>query len=284
MEQEKIVYPSIVVDIGGELYSINSSNISGIVQLQDYRTIPNTPEAVRGMFHYRDTAVVLIDMRSVMNVRSLAKEYGEFCQMIDARKQDHINWVNALERTAHHREPFTLATDHHKCALGKWCDQFQSDIGEVNLQLERLSQPHAALHHSAVTVLDLLEKGDSQENRQKIDRLYEKVKNGYMPDVLSLLEDMKEIFRTSVFRELVLLLNGRETVGLIVDKVLSVEDLLPVSDSSKMDSFLEQPYINSVHRSRKLSGLILDLDVTCLLNMLGGLDDLEEQMEQEGEV
>jgi len=284
VNQEEIVFPSIVVDIGGELYSVNSSNISGIVQLQDYRTLPNTPEAVRGMFHYRDTAVVLIDMRAMMDVGSLATQYAEFCQMIDDRKQDHVRWVNALERTVHQREPFTLATDSHQCALGKWCDQFHSEIGEVNLQLNRLADPHAALHHSAVTILEVMRDGDDQQHQQKIDTIYQRVKTGYMPEVLSLLDEMKEIFRTSVFREMVLLLNGRETVGLIVDKVLSVEDLYPVSDASKMDSFLNLPYVNAIQRSKKIPGLILDLDVHCLLEQLGGLDELEQQLEKQSDM
>lgn len=277
MAEEKIIYPSIVVDIGGELYSINSSYISGIVQLQNYRTLPNTPNTVRGMVYYRNTAVVLIDLREVMNLESLAKQYTAFCRMIDDRKQDHVRWVNALEETAHRGAPFTLATDSHKCALGKWCDGYQSDIGEVNLQLDRLADPHEALHHSAVTILELLAE-KNVEHREEIDTLYQRVKTKYMPEVLTLLDEMKEIFRTSVFRELILILNGRETVGLIVDKVLSVEDLTPVSTSFVADDFLEMPYVNSVQRSKKIPGLILDLDINGLLGQLGGLDEIEAQV------
>ncbi len=270
-QTEAIIYPSIVVDIGDNLFSVNSSQIDGILQLNGYRKLPDVPAEIRGIFQNRNKAVVLVDMRIAFNMDSLEQKYTDFCHMIDDRKQDHIRWVNALEQTIRSNEPFTLATDSHKCALGKWVDQFHSDIGEVNFQLRKLDPPHASLHHSAVEIINMMAE-DASVHKDEISRIFIQVKEKYMPAVLTILEEMKEIFHTSVFREMVLLINGRTELGIIVDKVLSVEELTSVNHgNSQFNTFLDIPYIKNVQQSEKMPGLILEIDLDTLLSRIGKL-------------
>ncbi len=267
------LYPSIVFDVAGELFSVNSKHIDGIVQLQDYTRTAGAPKGVRGMMQYRGAAITLYELRAAMDMGSLEDEYDEFCKMIDARKGDHERWVQALEKTAKEHAPFSLATDPHKCALGKWRDAFQCDIDEVNFQLGRLDVPHGALHDSGQQIVDLWAKGDMPGNRAAIIAIYDHVHEVYMPTVLSMLEDLKHVFRSSVFREMVLLVNGFENFGVIVEKIHSVEHLTDLCDAKLINKFTDYSYITGVKRSEKTEGLIANLDIHELVRELnpGGL-------------
>lgn len=82
------------------------------------------------MIDFRGKTIELLDTRTLLNVKSISEEIREFCDMIDARRQDHINWLNKLESCVHDDVEFTLTTDPHKCAFGKWYDHYESKISE----------------------------------------------------------------------------------------------------------------------------------------------------------
>lgn len=268
MENDNM-YPSIVFDVAGNLFSVNSKYIDGIVQLQEYTQDASAKGPIRGMMQYRGSAVTLYELRKAMDMGSLEDEFDKFCEMIDARKGDHERWVAALEETARTGAPFTLATDPHKCALGKWRDAFESDIDAVNFQLSQLDVPHASLHKSAEQILGLWkEGGDDPANHKAIMAIYEHVRDVYMPSVLSMLEEIKHLFRGAVFREMVLLLNVREHFGVIVENIHSVEHLTEVSDASLLRKFAQYSYITSIQKSDKLKGLIANIDMGKLLEEL----------------
>jgi len=275
-------FPAIVFEIAGNLYSINSRRILSILQSAECQSVPKAAPYLRGMIRYMEMAIAVLDLRVALGMESLLDELANFSSMIDDRKKDHVNWVEALERTVKEDEPFTLATDHHKCALGRWRDQYQSEIGEVNFLLKKLDEPHIRLHQCAREILSI-ERGKDDEGRQghqKILSVYQKARDNYMPAVLSLLEETKEVFRTSVFRENILVLNGRSKVGLIVDKVLAVETLTTISDGDGLNMYLDIPCIAAIRKSEKIPGLITELDVDRLLALLDGLD-VTEILEEE---
>jgi len=268
MATDKDRFPYIVFHVADNLFCVNSVHVAGIIQLQEYTPIPSAPRQVRGMMKYRDSVVTLFDLRGALNMGSLEEQYDQFCHMIDQRKQDHERWVRALEDTIQNGAPFTLATDPHQCALGKWRDSFHSEIGEVNFQLNQLDNPHASLHHSALEILDLQSGEDTPASRRAIAAIFDHVKNTYMPTVLSMLEDMKHVFRACVFREMILLLNGRENLGIIVENVHSVENLSNICDAKVLNQFANFSYITSVKRSEKVEGLILELDMAALVDQI----------------
>lgn len=269
MENDNL-FPSIVFDVAGNLFSVNSRYIEGIVQLKDYTEAPNAPKEARGHMQYRGAAVALFDLRAALNMGSLEQQYDEFCHMIDGRKEDHVRWVRALEDTAQRNAPFPLATDPHQCALGKWRDSFHCDVGEVNFQLRQLDTPHNSLHHSAVDILNLWKDGDTAANRKAIMAIYDHVKNTYMPLVLSMLDETKHVFRESIFREMVLLLNDRKNFGVIVENVHSVEHLSDICDASLISRFVDYTYITAVKRSEKIDGLILELNLSKVVDETTG--------------
>lgn len=267
MENEN-QYPYIVFDVAGNLFSVNSLYNNGIVQLGEYTRNHTSKGAARGMMQYWDRSITLFDLRTALGLGSLEDEYDEFCQMIDARKDDHERWVAALEKTAKERAPFTLATDPHKCALGKWRDAFKTDIDEVNFRLNQLDTPHTALHKSAGEILALQKRGNTLEIEKAVLSIYNHVHDVFMPSVLSMLDDLKQVFRSSVFREMVLMLKDPPDVGIIVENIRSVEYLSELCDATLLRKFSKYNYITSIKRGEHSDDLIANIDMNLLLKEL----------------
>jgi len=267
MDEEK-VYPSIVFEVGNGLFSVDSRYIETIMQLPPCERVPDARPEIKGIFHYRGKTITMFDLRLVMKMNSREKDFSDFCKMIDARKQDHINWVEALDETAATDAPFRLATDYHKCALGRWCDSFQCDVAEVNYQINRISEPHRLLHETAGKVHDILSDKNDANRHETAKAVVNQLRKTYMSKVLDLLEDTKNVFRDSYFREMALVLSGDRNLGLVADNILAVEELTPISEADEVNRFLPEPYITSVMRSKKIHGLILGLDIHKLLNVI----------------
>lgn len=270
IEKEQIVCPSIVFKVKETLYSINSKNVTSIMQLPQYHAIPNAPDGISGIFTLRGEAVPMLDLRVVFGIPSLSQEYVEFSQMLEDRKQDHIRWVNELERCIEENEPFTLATDPHKCAFGKWYDSYQIDNHTINHHLRKLEDPHRRLHLAAEEVQKC--RRDCQHCTRPVclKTILDQVKREYMPTILTLLDDAKELFKTA-YHEMVLVLGETRQLGIIVDEVVAVEDLADLDSLHSFEQFGNTDYVCGVHKSENLPGLILELDESKLSDFLAAI-------------
>lgn len=260
--------PFIVFRVHGELYCVNSRDITAIIPVPSHKPVPNAPACVTGMFHYQNGVYNMLDLRSVFSLRTMEQEFTQFGDMIDARKQDHIEWVNELERSIKAEEPFTLATDPHCCKFGQWYDNFHTENSTVQFVLHKIDEPHRLLHQAAVEVQNCAGQCESCTRAECLKSILDRAKEEYMPEILSLLDETKEIFKSHIYHEMVLVLNGSEHIGVVVDEVLSVEDLLPLRARESMDRMNACAYLTSVYRTAKAPDMILELDVPALLDTL----------------
>lgn len=264
---EEIKYPYIVFKIMESYYCINSRHVSTIVQLPHYDRVPAAPSNVTGMFRYRDQVIQMLDLRKTFGFQSMAGECKEFEEMIDARKKDHIHWVNELERTLNSGEPFQLAKDPHKCALGQWYDQFTTNNQAVQFHLHKIDEPHRRLHHAAEEVERCQKQCETCGREVCLTEILRKVKDECMPVILGLLDETKEIFHSSIYREMVLLLDGMKW-GIVVDEIVGVQELgvLEVRDpASGIDT---TSHILNVMESEDHKDLIFELNVRTLSHQM----------------
>lgn len=275
MEKE-IKYPYIIFKLEGISYCISSEYITSLLQLPQYSKVPAAPANITGIFKHRDTVIQMVDLRTTLGMEPLSQEYEEFVQMINARKNDHVHWVDELERTARNNEPFTLARDPHKCALGKWYDRFETDNALVAFHLKKIEEPHKQIHSAADAVAKCEQNCDSCEREQCLKTIMEKVKNENMPQILSLLDQTKDIFASTIYKEMVLLMEGTRW-GLVVDEVVGVEDLRTI-ERQEYDIMEQQSlrYIRSVKESDKQSGIIFELNIPRLLDELKEAGNVSE--------
>lgn len=270
MEKE-IKYPYILFKIAGSLYCINSKYISTIVQLPNYSTIPAAPANVTGMFKYRNEVIQMLDLRITFGLKSISDECKDFEEMIDARKQDHINWVKELERFIEEGGNFRLAKDPHQCALGRWYDNFKTDNLTIANHLRKIEEPHAKLHMAADEADRCKKDCENCSREECLLKILKQVKEESMPTILSLLDQTKELFRSTIYKEMVLILDGIQW-GIVVDEIVAVEDLDNISDRDEDPMVNRCSYINHVMESPKCEGLIFELNTNYLSARLKKLE------------
>lgn len=264
--QEEILHPSIIFKICNTLYCINSKYVDSILSLPEYEKVPNAPENIVGVFPYRGKMIQVLDLRIMLGKVSLKNECISFQQMIDARKQDHINWVNELERTTHSGEPFTLTNDPHKCALGKWYDQFICDDKTIMYYLKKMEEPHCLLHATIDEIEQSKNISDENKKRRKQESILRNARNVYMPKVLQSLDKAASAYQTTVNQSIVLvLMEGESRIGILIDAVLAVEMFISSNVQDAFQSIQKSPYILGIGRGEKIEEDILEVNAPNLI-------------------
>ena len=125
--------------------------------------------------------------------------------------------------------------------------------------LRDLDTPHGKLHSMANEILGNQETGD--EMLEQIDRKL-------VPEVLTILDTMKQDFRSREFREMLLLLRNEACVALTVDEILGVEPLSPKRFERTTLAGFEKDYILGIRQRATTEELVIELSVPVLLSHL----------------
>jgi chemotaxis signal transduction protein len=254
-------YPWLLFQLKSSTYSVNSKSVLSIIHLNDEVTVvPQSEPYIRGIMQYQGFPIKLVDLRALFHMESKETEIEAFKQMIDMRKQDHIHWVEELERCANAHQPFTLATDPHQCAFGRWYDSFRSDSNAVKTHLNRIKEPHEKLHAVAHEVLACSQEHDKCTREECLKVTLAKAKEEYMIEILQILEDIKQAV-VDDFREMVIVFDtGKQLYGILVDKVLSVEELDFLKGDYSAGVTFQTQYIGGVAKTKKTNKLVLLID------------------------
>jgi len=267
-QQEEIDFPWLVFRLKDNLYTVNSKLITSIVIMPDDITnVPNVPNYIKGLIHLRGSVIPLIDLRLLFKIKSVKEEYEEFKNMIDNRKEDHLNWVNEFERSVKFNEKFKLNTDPHECAFGKWYDNFSTDIEAVNFNLKKLDEPHKKIHQAVENANNCSKDCDNCDREKCLKLVVEETKEKNMPFMMNLLDEIKDIFKMH-YREMVVILEKNNSyVGITVDEVLSVENIVPFEETDEIRKMCKDKYVSGVAKSEKNDDVLLILDEDKIMNM-----------------
>lgn len=203
-----------------QAYALNTDGVDSIFELKQKLTpVPKSSECLMGLLSMRGELMPVIDLRRMMNFESMAQEEKDFIEMLHQRQQDHVNWVDHLKKTVEDDVPFTLATDHHKCAFGKWYDHYKAPNHAVALAMSSIDAPHQAIHRSALECLAC--QGDRERQRQIVKTMTIPAMNGVLKGVDQMISEF-----TATKREMCIALShGTEKYCIAVDEILSVEKL-----------------------------------------------------------
>lgn len=242
-----------------QTYGLGADVVESIFELkQELTPVPKTSDCVMGLIPMRGAFMPVIDLRRVMNMESLDQEENAFIQMLHDRKQDHIRWVEQLEKSVEEGEPFTLATDHHKCAFGKWYDHYQAPSHAVRLAMGGIDKPHQIIHRSAIDCLAC--QGDLEKQRQIIKRVTIPSMNGVLRGIDQMIAEY-----TSTKRKMCIALSDKGTrFGLAVDQILSVEQMDKIQP---VDAMGENELVYAYAASKSEEHILL-MDSTKIFAML----------------
>lgn len=267
---EETKYPYVLFKINGTLYCLNSRYLSNICHMPDYEKIPKAPAGITGMFRQGDHIITLMNLRTELGYKSMSDECKEFDMMIDARKQDHINWLVELERCLEEDEPFLLAKDPHQCAFGRWYDSFHTDNQAVAFHLRKIQEPHKKLHEAAIQAENCIKDHDNCHRETCLKSILKTVKEDTAPMILKLMDETKDYFRTSIYKEMVLVLD-RINCGIVVDEVTGIEELEELGWDGQEYMQSQCSYIHNILQSDKQKGLIFELDINYISQHMGAV-------------
>jgi chemotaxis signal transduction protein len=205
-------------ELGEEVYGISIHRLVEMVQLGKVSLLPDARTYVRGITNLRGRIVQVLDLREILGLPTLRSELQGLIELLDAREQDHLDWVAALREAVDNSCEFTRTTDPDSCAFGRWKSAFKTDNAVLKMQLDRFDTPHRNLHAGAEVALSACRAGDSARAHQFIDRLESDeivaLRTLFAATKVLLLEELREI--------LVVLDFGGKAAGLVVDGVRSV--------------------------------------------------------------
>lgn len=253
--------PWLVFRIKHNLYAVNSDIISSIAILPEEITpIPESPEYIKGIVNVRGNVIPVVDTRVLFHIKSIEEEQKNFEEMLVARKKEHIEWVNELVRCYEQGETFTLATDPHMCKFGMWYDKFTTDNNQVMFHLNQIRNPHIELHECAVKLQEAMKESD---HRETADEIFQTLKEELCPQIMKCLDETVSAVNDNARIMTITLEHSDEdrtvNVSLIVDQVLSVEQLDFLADNGKMKTFHDTRFVCGVAKSEKYPDKLISL-------------------------
>lgn len=234
--------PWVLLNVNNIVYAVSCNFVLSLNQLPKVTPLPTVPPQVRGVINFRDKMIQLVDTRRILNLKTIASEIKEFNEMMDQRYLDHLNWINTLEKTVLEDEEFTLQTDPHKCAFGKWYDNYDVKNNDIMFltTFAKFDKPHKAIHQIAITAKELIEKGDKKSAME----LIELTKNTELKQMFHLFDDLKEAYRDSR-KEIVVVIgeNEENCIGLSVDQITAIEHLFEIDENLIKEAVTNTEYL-----------------------------------------
>lgn len=225
----------LTVKLQTQLYAIESTYVESISVLEEtISVLPESNNIKPGIIHSRGRVIPIINLRAALGLKTFEEEQAAFENMLEQRKNDHIHWVNEMERCLKEDDTFRLTTDPHKCAFGKWYDNYQTENQTISFHLRKIDEPHKKLHETAHLAFECPRQCDDCEREKCLREQLKEDAHTYMKIVVGLLDEAKSIFRENS-RTMCVIVKDKENsfLGLLVDEVLAVESLslknLPVS-------------------------------------------------------
>lgn len=193
---------------------------------------------VKGISHYKNEAVNIINLRSVFGYASQLDQLDNEINL-PARIQDHLNYIDELERCAAEGKPFTLTNDPHKCKFGKWYYEYNRKVKNAALKslMAKIEEPHEKVHEYSNYVNEYISDGNLENAKKYAEEIREK----HCKEVVFYIEAVNNMLHENV-QDLVIIANvNNKKIGFLVDTVESVDvlsDIQPLPDTAAVSNHI----------------------------------------------
>lgn len=247
----------VLFELDHEQYGIRTENIREMVLFKEPTKVPDYPSHMRGVINLRGMVIPVIDLRKRLGKHGLLEEEEELISTLNGREEDHVHWLNELKASVEEDREFTLTTDPHACAFGKWYDNFITDNQLLQAQLKKFDQPHKLIHNVAIDVAKFRNDGKKDDALAVIQY----VRNGKLSLLRSLFRETIRIIEDNVSEIVIIVESNDMRVGFIVDKVLEVTDITPsdIEDSPKIKNGVPSRFIRGLAKVGKEVKILLSV-------------------------
>lgn len=256
MNKEKENSPWVLLDIAGTVYAISCSSVLSLNQLSKVTPLPSSPPEARGVIDFRGRLIQLIDTRTLLNLNTISYEVRAFEEMMDKRREDHLNWLNTLEKCVKEDIEFNLTTNPHQCAFGKWYDSYNKKTQNILFLsvFASFDKPHKAIHQIGIKAKELISNG----NKDDAIALIESTKDTELKQMLHLFDEIKIAFKESK-REIVVVLGEDEKhcISIAVDDIVAIEHLTEIDEDLIRSTMTDTEYLVGIGKRKDGSSVIL---------------------------
>lgn len=255
MKDLKNNLPWVLLNIAGITYGISCELVLSLRPIDIITPLPDAPPEIRGVIDFRDKIIELIDIQKILGLPNSEDKIKSFYEIMDARRQDHINWLKTLQNCVENVTEFTLTTDPHKCAFGKWYDSYNVDNANI-LFLSAFSsfdKPHKAIHEIGIKAEQLIKAGKRQEALE----LIKATKNNELQQMMCLFDEIKRAYKESNREIVVVIGNNKNIISIAVDSILAIEYLKETDEELIRDSMTSSKYLNGFAKRKDGSLVIL---------------------------
>lgn len=169
IENENDVLTVFTFWIGDELFAIDIDNILSVTQdMENLLQPPVKSRGLMGVINYMDEPIAVYNFAEMLNIPSTRHIKSDLVELLNAREQDHVEWVDALEKSLTEDIPFEKARDPHVCAFGKWYGKFKTRDEALTDIMANFDKPHKEIHALADELLDLKDNGQLDEALDKL--------------------------------------------------------------------------------------------------------------------
>ena len=151
----------LLIRLGGRIFG---------VPLGDVRYVSAIPSdfasggaGVADHFVFEGNPLPYVSLWDRLGQTSEYAEYQEMQAMLPQRRQDHLDWMAALEDALRNHTPFAKARSGYDCAFGKWYYGYRARDRRLSLLLGQFESPHATIHALADKLLGMSECGQGAE-------------------------------------------------------------------------------------------------------------------------
>lgn len=219
----------LTVILENALYGIELDCIREILTIDKVHPLPTSVPYARGAIMVRGNPIPLVDMRMFFGKSSYLAERSKIADILNQRKQDHIDWLNELESCVNENRDFKKATDPTKCAFGVWLESYVPDTPELAREIASFHEPHGEIHEVGIQVVSLIKAGKIDKARIRLAeaREYE------LKRMLNLFDEIRHYLVNHLRETAIIVSDGNMQCGLIVDAVREIKS---------RDSFSENDY------------------------------------------
>jgi len=213
----------VIFQVGNKCLALPLTEVEHILSLSGEHGEEQSISKEGGVILFQEEAIPWRPLWEPLAEPSLYQQFEELASILPQRRQDHIDWMAALEQSLVHGQPFTKARSPYECAFGKWFYAFKSDDRRLTLLLSQFESPHARIHGLADRLLGMVADGNGQEAL----RLYREEQASTLAHLLALFDEVIALV-PSLKRPVALILNDQgQRTALGVDRVLDIRAVPP---------------------------------------------------------
>lgn len=213
----------VIFQVGRKSLALPLAEVEHILRLGGERAEEAGISTEGGVILFQDQAIPWRPLWEPLAEPSLYQEFDDLVQSLPLRRQDHIDWMTALEQSLLHDVPFTKARNPHECAFGKWFYAFRSQDRRLALLLSQFENPHGRIHSLADRLLGWVANGRREEALQQ----FQEAKENTLVQLLALFDEALALIPT-LKRPVALILNdGGQRTALGVDRVVDIRAVAP---------------------------------------------------------